>query len=423
MRACGTKLQWASAAAVAVFLLVVPHVCAQDTTGKQLSGAQGFTFQSDVSGYLKLSEDICEIKAALQASPPDYAGAQDIYENGKNSIKRDGSIRTLRGIARGNYEGEPYWDLYTTYFKSPTFLDDFIMAGFNGTAPYKSEAQREQTIAKGIESNLQFIYVMHELDEATEKVEEKNIDKDDGAPNNIDETWAIYVGERPACSMWGASNKRGRDFGTMADCEKSRVNAAMLTTHQNGYKAAVAGNLKDMQATRTRAEQLMVTTYVQATLKYAQEVDSELAAGESGELAQAEGYAFFRTIEPLVARANAQSAAAIKRVLQPGNPIVPTTYATVSAALQAAYPKLGITAANIGTFGAKQELGCVNTTAPAGAATEAATPAAAITSASPQSSTPAAAAATPARSAGSGVRAAAWSMAAAAAAVTGILLV
>eukprot|EP00877_Chromochloris_zofingiensis_P011319 jgi/Chrzof1/6440/Cz18g11010.t1 len=365
MRACGTVVQMASVAAVAVFLMVVPHVCAQNTTKNQPSGAQGFKFQSDVSGYLKLSEDICEIKAALEASPPDYAGAQAIYKNGKNSLRKDGSVRTLRGIARGGYAGEPYWDLYVKYFKSPTFLDDFIMAGFNGTAPYKSDAQRKQTIGKGIESNLQFTYVLHELDEATEKVEDKRIDKADGAPSNIDETWAIYVGETPACSLWGVSNKRGKDFGTMADCEKSRVNAAMLTTHQNGYKAAVAGNLKDMQATRSRAEQLMVTTYVQATLKYAKEVTSKLAANSSAEGAQAEGYAFFRTIEPLVARANAQSAAAIKRVLQPGNPIVPTTYATVSSALQAAYPKLGITPTNIGTFPAKQDLKCDNTAAPA----------------------------------------------------------
>lgn len=50
----------------------------------------------------------------------------------------------------------------------------------SGTAPYKSDAQRKQTIGKGIESNLQFTYVLHELDEATEKVEDKRIDKADG---------------------------------------------------------------------------------------------------------------------------------------------------------------------------------------------------------------------------------------------------
>ena len=39
-----------------------------------------------------------------------------------------------------------------------------------------------------------------------------------GAPHNIDETWAIYTGIKPACSLWGSANRRGAEFGTMQDC-------------------------------------------------------------------------------------------------------------------------------------------------------------------------------------------------------------
>lgn len=50
------------------------------------------------AGYLQLSSDICDIKTAIGDGPtPPYADAQRIYQNGKNSRKSDGSIRTLRG--------------------------------------------------------------------------------------------------------------------------------------------------------------------------------------------------------------------------------------------------------------------------------------------------------------------------------------
>jgi hypothetical protein len=63
---------------------------------------------------------------------------------------------------------------------------------------------------------------------------------------------------------------------------------------------------------------------------------------------------FFRTIEPFIARANNRSAAAIRDVLYPGNPAPPNTLAIVKPALEATYGRLGITPADIGTFGAQQ---------------------------------------------------------------------
>jgi hypothetical protein len=50
------------------------------------------------AGYLRLSTDICDIKESIGTSDnPDYAPARKIYNDGKNSYKSDGTIRTLRG--------------------------------------------------------------------------------------------------------------------------------------------------------------------------------------------------------------------------------------------------------------------------------------------------------------------------------------
>jgi hypothetical protein len=40
-----------------------------------------------------------------------------------------------------------------------------------------------------------------------------------GAPHNIDETWALWVGETSACTPWGGAQKRAKEFGTMHDCK------------------------------------------------------------------------------------------------------------------------------------------------------------------------------------------------------------
>jgi len=42
----------------------------------------------------------------------------------------------------------------------------------------------------------------------------------------------------------------------------------------------------------------------------------------------------------------------------PGNPVPPKVLSIVQPALEATYAKLGISQSDIGTFGAKQDLGC-----------------------------------------------------------------
>jgi hypothetical protein len=41
-----------------------------------------------------------------------------------------------------------------------------------GSGPYKTIPQRNETIVKGLESNLQTVYMLHELDEAAEKIQD-----------------------------------------------------------------------------------------------------------------------------------------------------------------------------------------------------------------------------------------------------------
>ncbi|KAF8063723.1 Subtilisin BL [Scenedesmus sp. PABB004] len=479
-----------------------------DTTGSQISHAPGYTFGSDVAGYLRLSTDVCDIKKAIGPDAnPDYAEARKIYIDGKNSYKSDGTIRTLRELATKSYAGEPVFDLYAEHFGTAAFLDQPVSFAFAGDAPYLTTGQRNETIVKGLESNLQTarrgggggalgvgrragraasaparrwasgrrvrrpapppslraaaqVYLLHELDEAAEKIKAKKLSPKDGAPHNVDETWAIYVGERPDCSLWGASHRRAREFGTLQGCDTRRarargagplsarsapaqrsapamVNAAMLAAHRQLYAAASEGNLRAFEAARAEVVRLFVATLKYATLmdravanndKETLDADQARAArrgaarrggrGAAGgqrvcarapgepqhpppsprappsaacdaplprpraclrtqktklprraprRAAQAEGAAFFRTIEPLVAAANNRSAAAVKAVMTPGAPVPPNVLRIVQPALESTYAKLGVSPSEIGTFGSTQALNCPTPTSGAAA--------------------------------------------------------
>jgi hypothetical protein len=54
-----------------------------------------------------------------------------------------------------------------------------------GDAPYKTVPQRNQTIVKGLETNLQSVYMLHEIDEAAEKIKANQLSPKDG------ECWLI----------------------------------------------------------------------------------------------------------------------------------------------------------------------------------------------------------------------------------------
>jgi hypothetical protein len=58
----------------------------------------------------------------------------------------------------------------------------------------------------------------------------------------------------------------------------------------------------------------------------------------------------------------------LRRLLYPGNPVVPTVNDQAAPALRAAYPGLGISGGDVGTLGAKQNIGCVNATSGGGGA-------------------------------------------------------
>lgn len=355
----------------------------EDTTGKSVSVATDFTFGTNVGTYLKFSEDVCAVKPLLKAG--DYAAASDIYTNGRSVFTTSGGKRTLKGVATSVYDDEETWNLYNNYFVGvrgqELFLDTFITDALAGTAPFTTAPRRSESAEKGMQNVLQTVYLFHELDEAEAKIANGTAASLASAAGNVDETFAIYVGKDIDCSPWGTAEKRAIEFGTRASCTRSAVNAAIVPQFLKARTAAAAGDAADFAAAKREIQRLIVLTHLQNVNKYAQLVDEDPANADEN---QAEGYAFFRTIEPLAHQASAPATATIVKLMYPGNPIVPNTSTQVRAAVNTIATNWRITATELGTLGAKQALNCP--------ATSSTTPtASSVTGGSPTSSTPAAA--------------------------------
>ena len=125
----------------------------------------GYTYASDVDNHRSLMQDLCDIKTA--ASDSNWDEAKNIYTNGKNAEKSDGSFRTLAGFAAASGKNHNY----DTFYGQDGAIGAHIMAAMDGTGDFTgaSDTVRYQGIAK-LTANMGMVgYTIHELNAAVAK--------------------------------------------------------------------------------------------------------------------------------------------------------------------------------------------------------------------------------------------------------------
>ena len=306
----------------------------------------GYAYASDVNSHRLVTLDVCDVIAAMDADPVDVAAAAAAYRDGGNSPSGDG-VRTLAGFATATDRLHGLDD----HFDSATPLDDVVSAALDGTGVFDGEptAVRAQGIEKGIQNQVLVAWVLHELAAALDKAADGNFDPAEGAVHNWDEAWAFYHGAAPDCAPYATANKRAIDFGTTGDGEVALANAAILDAMIRGRDALLD---EDADTAATAADEIrraLVITYTQATIKYATLVVDDLAArdADTARVHQAEGWAFFRVVEPLLADAGAD-VDAVTAILHLDNEPGSGDGEDVRTALQPALDSLGITSDDIG---------------------------------------------------------------------------
>jgi hypothetical protein len=275
-----------------------------------------YTPVGNVDGYLYLGVDLQDINALTnavnQGNPLPTAEIQAIYENGKNSRTASGALRTLRGFARAEARGQDFPEA-AQYYSSPSFLDVAVMDAINGTGPTANftPAQRRQAIQKSALRVL-YYFTLQELRAAIPKIQAGNIEPINGAPHNVDEAWAIYMG-LPDGTNYPRSlsaTARSREMNFNRD---GAIDRPLREALERAKRAAGAGNMNEFRSAQQEVEGRLVAMFYFSTARYINEALKLTQAGNTANAGVnlAEGYYYYMSIQPLVARADATADQAV----------------------------------------------------------------------------------------------------------------
>ena len=303
---------------------------------------------SDVAGHARLSLDICEINRLLDARPADFAGGAAIYRNGRFSDESEGVKRTLGKFASESRAAEDTLGRYERYL-GIGWLNAFVGDAIDGVGAFQgaSEAVRREAVRIGVRDQIMVASALHELDAAVDKAGKASFTKKSGAPHNWDEVWAYYHGEKPECSPFSTAQAREQEFGV-----GTLITRRLELFAKDGLKALVDKKAPGARDAREQMVRDITTSYVQSAILAASKMDAAIAGGKADEarVSQAQGWAYYRVIEPLIARSNTTAAEAIAGVFNLASKPAGGSAAKVTAAFSAAYGPLGISAADVGAL-------------------------------------------------------------------------
>jgi hypothetical protein len=293
-------------------------------TGAAVAPASGAVTAGDgvyrpvgnVDGYLMFGADFQDISAFTnvvnEGRPLPVDEIRDIYENGKNFRSGTGTLRSLRAFARGEGRATEFPEA-VQFYGSPTFLDDPVIEAINGTgsAGRYTPAQRRQAIQKGVQRIL-YYHTIQELRAAIPKIQAGNVEPAAGAPHNVDEAWAIYMGLPDGAnyprSLSATARSREANYN-----REGALDRPFREALERAKTAAGAGNMADFSTAQRDAESRLNATFYLSGARYLNEA---LKAAQAGNTAgagasQVEGLYYYMPIQPLVARADAAADQAV----------------------------------------------------------------------------------------------------------------
>ena len=247
--------------------------------------------------YQKIPSDYQEIakltNVIKEGDPLPAAEIFLLYEVGMHT--RIGvRSKTLRGFARDPERAEEY-PLATEFYGSGTFLDSPINNAIRGrgAAENYSDAQKRQAINKGI---LRILYHW-----SKHYVIGGCADLDSG---DVDEGWAIYVGlevdgDYPN-SLSALARSREGNFG-----REGTIDIPLRQAFERVRQAAENGDSAACDAADQEVFSRFNAMFYLATVRYIGVTYNDVAEGKDPGTHQVEALAFYQSIQPEVAQADA----------------------------------------------------------------------------------------------------------------------
>ncbi|GIL49473.1 hypothetical protein Vafri_5798 [Volvox africanus] len=301
----------ACAVAAAAFLAAVALLCvaqAQPTTFN--TRFDGYSYVSNVIGYVNMTRDYCDIQAAIGAG--NFTAAQEIYATGKNSFS---------GLARRTFyrfatfvpaagESEPLHDALTMR-RNASWLDSMIK---------DAVAKRNGPLTLGLIQVAALKYFFHEVDEGATKVSTYLKDPANngilisdatGAPNNVDEVFALWAGGSPtACAtLSGWAARLGSDLEATF-LGKSFVNSAMTLAINELQATSRKAEISSYNTTRFMVQQYVTVMGLQGVLHSVYRTDAAVACKRSAaQIAEAQAMisVHWTYLEPMLVARNVRA--------------------------------------------------------------------------------------------------------------------
>ena len=280
--------------------LSIPTGLTAETEGPTVSDGY-YTATTNREIYQKISTDYQEIvkqtNLVNEGKPLPAAEIWLLYEAGSHTRMGNGS-RTLRSFATGTAPST-YFPDSAEFYESASFLDSPISNAIRGRSEAEnySDAQRRQAIQKG---TLRILYHWAKF--------YMFIGQDRSSSRLIDEAWAIYVGEAVngtyPNSVAAVAQAREGNFG--------RDGTIDIPLRQAMDRARHAADDMDADALETATQEVFSrfnAIFYLSTVRYIGRMYDDAQSGDREALGvhQVEALAFYQSIQPDVAKADASA--------------------------------------------------------------------------------------------------------------------
>jgi len=342
-----------------------------------LTPMAGYEPATDVDGHARMDRDVRRIYS-LASNENDYAWEHALfaYGNGMNSVKSDGTVRTLRGMSRGDFAKRklgmsPVSKDYETYWGSYDATDEWITSLMPGGLNWGSDSgvtwvARQNMVVKSLATETMQQYSWGEMGDSYFDCSSGEDALD--PTHHFDESVAFYVGgnvqDGPAtridealCGDLSYTNavKRSFNFEGVSDSVNADANTEYLSLAEEGKGLLLAGDCQGFGGSIGRGEvvkKILTASYVshlQGLLRYA--YLGSLSTGGSKE--RAEGWAFARAILPAISACDKGAAETIRGQMDYFGGKY-DDYAEVYRAAERSYKCLGLDCGMVGDLAESQ---------------------------------------------------------------------
>ena len=289
--------------------LRIPTSLQSETEGPTKSDGY-YTPTTNREIYQKISTDYQEIakltNVIQEGMPLPAAEIWLLYEAGTHT-RLGSSSRTLHGFAAGTTPAS-YFPDSAEYYGSDTFLDAPIRNAVRGRgeAENYTDAQKRQAINKSV---LRIIYHWAKF--------YMIVGEDRMSSRLIDEAWAVYVGEGVdgayPNSLAAAAQAREGNFG-----RQGTIDVPLRQAMDRARQAADDGNAAALETASQEVYSRFNAIFYLSTVRYIGRVLDDAQAGNHDALGthQVEALAFYRSIQPDVAKADSSADETIMAYLQ-----------------------------------------------------------------------------------------------------------